>query len=160
MKASMSSVSDRVLSSRAAGLLRLPLVALCAVGALALPACSTGETGSVTLRWTPPTENVDGSKLDDLAGYRVYWRQADGPIDEAVVIEDPLLTEFEIEDLPDGEWHAGVTAFTAEALESDLATVNFTMRQGEAVVDESTLGRIVTREEFAESAIAGISAAQ
>lgn len=160
MKSSMSTRSDRVGSRRAARLLGLPLLALCAVGALALAACSTGGTGSVTLRWTPPTENVDGSKLDDLAGYRVYWRQANGPIDEAVVIEDPSSTEFEIEDLPDGEWQAGVTAFTPGALESDLATVAFTMRHGEVMVDESTLGRIVTRAEFAEPEIAGVSAVQ
>ena len=29
--------------------------------------------GSATLSWTPPTQNMDGTPLTNLAGYRVYW---------------------------------------------------------------------------------------
>lgn len=38
-------------------------------------ACETRAAGgSISLTWTPPTENTDGSPLTDLAGYRVYQR--------------------------------------------------------------------------------------
>src|SRR5690606_39089874 len=31
------------------------------------------SSGSVTLSWTPPSENEDGSALTNLAGYRIYY---------------------------------------------------------------------------------------
>ena len=31
------------------------------------------SSGTVTLSWTPPTQNVDGSYLTDLAGYNIYY---------------------------------------------------------------------------------------
>ncbi len=34
-----------------------------------------GRSSCGDLEWTPPTQNVDGSPLTDLAGYVVYWRQ-------------------------------------------------------------------------------------
>lgn len=30
-------------------------------------------SGSAALRWVPPTQNVDGSPLTDLAGYNIYF---------------------------------------------------------------------------------------
>ena len=30
-------------------------------------------TGSATLSWLPPTTNIDGSPLTNLAGYKIYW---------------------------------------------------------------------------------------
>ena len=32
----------------------------------------SAASGNVTVSWDPPTQNADGSRLDDLAGYRVY----------------------------------------------------------------------------------------
>ena len=33
----------------------------------------TAYPGTVSLAWDPPTNNVDGSDLTDLSGYRVYY---------------------------------------------------------------------------------------
>lgn len=30
------------------------------------------------MQWTPPTTNVDGSELIDLAGYKLYWSKVSG----------------------------------------------------------------------------------
>ena len=42
-----------------------------------LPAFSITVTqvglGSMSLSWTPPTQNTDGSALTDLAGYKLYY---------------------------------------------------------------------------------------
>jgi len=35
-------------------------------------------TGSVTLTWTPPTKNTDGSQLTDLAAYKIYYGLSQG----------------------------------------------------------------------------------
>ena len=37
------------------------------------------EAASVTLAWTEPTTNADGTRLTDLAGYRVYLGTAVPP---------------------------------------------------------------------------------
>ena len=34
--------------------------------------------GSMTLSWTAPTENTDGSQLNDLAGYKLYYGTSAG----------------------------------------------------------------------------------
>lgn len=40
-------------------------------GGAKIPA--TTVRGSATLSWTPPTKNTDGSRLTDLAGYKIYY---------------------------------------------------------------------------------------
>jgi sugar lactone lactonase YvrE len=42
------------------------------------PVNSTPVTGGITLEWTPPTENTDGTPLTDLAGYKVYRKTMPG----------------------------------------------------------------------------------
>lgn len=39
----------------------------------------SGPTFTVTLKWTPPTQNTDGSPLTNLAGYIVYYSTAARP---------------------------------------------------------------------------------
>lgn len=48
------------------------------------------------LSWVAPTENVDGSALDDLAGFRIY-RSVDSPggdYELIVDIDDPTATTY------------------------------------------------------------------
>jgi len=43
--------------------------------------------------WQPPTTNVDGSPLTDLAGFRVYTSATQGgPYTQAADVTDPLAT--------------------------------------------------------------------
>lgn len=52
----------------------------------------------VTITWPPPTENADGSALDDLAGYEVEWREDSdtapwqhlGPSTTATLVASPF----------------------------------------------------------------------
>ena len=48
------------------------------------------------LNWQPPTENVDGTPLDDLAGYRVYTVQS-GAYTQVKDITTPLPTYLSVE---------------------------------------------------------------
>src|SRR5262249_43353816 len=43
-------------------------------------------TGSATLTWTPPTQNTDGSALNNLAGYKVYWGTSQGTYTNSVTV--------------------------------------------------------------------------
>lgn len=108
----------------------------------------TSQTASVPLTWRAPTQNEDGSRLDDLAGYRVYWKRPGGADESHVEIDDAATTSYVLEGLEDGEWHAGVSAVNEDEVESDLSTVRFSVEDGNVVVDESTLGRTVAKAEF------------
>jgi hypothetical protein len=142
------------------GGLRIVQAVLATAAAGMLVACGTAETGSVTLRWTAPTENEDGTSLQNLAGYRIYWRESGEPVEHVVVITDPTATSYEIDRLANGRWHAGVAVFTEDDLESDLATVSFTIEDGVTRIDESTFGRVASRAAFADPVAARVPHAE
>jgi hypothetical protein len=75
-------------------------------------------TGSVTLLWTPPTQNTDGSPLNNLAGYRVYWGPAPGNYPNSVTVPNAGLATYVVGQLTPAVWHFAVTAYTAAGYES------------------------------------------
>jgi hypothetical protein len=77
----------------------------------------TIEVLDKTLRWQAPTENVDGSPLTDLAGYRVHWGTASRSYGSQVTLNDPTVTEWEA-DIPPGSYFFALTAFDVDGSES------------------------------------------
>lgn len=74
-------------------------------------------TGVASLRWELPPSKVDGSPLDDLAGFRIkYGRNADD-LDQSVLVNDPTATSFQVTSLQSGIWHFAVVAVSAGGLE-------------------------------------------
>ena len=80
-------------------------------------------TGSVTLSWTPPTQNTDGSPLNNLAGYRVYWGTSQGNYPNSVTITNPGLATYVVGQLTPAQWHFAVTAYTTAGVESAYSNV-------------------------------------
>ena len=56
-------------------------------------------TGTVTLSWTPPTTNSDGSPLTDLAGYRIVYGTASRTYTQSLTIGAPAVASASIEGL-------------------------------------------------------------
>jgi hypothetical protein len=79
--------------------------------------------GSVTLDWTPPTENVDGSPLTDLSGYKIYWGTTSGTYTNSVSIDNAGITSYMIENLAPGTYEFVSTAFNAAGTESGYSNV-------------------------------------
>lgn len=77
--------------------------------------------GSVTLSWSAPTQNVDGTPLLDLAGYTIYYGTAERQYDHSIEITNPGVTTAVVENLSLGTWHFAATATTASGMESDLS---------------------------------------
>lgn len=105
------------------------------------------ETGTVTLRWQPPVDNEDGSRLTDLAGYRVYWGPSERPFANRIDIDSPEVTSYVLEDLSDGEWRLAMTAVTERGLESNLITATVFIKDGETTWDQATLGKVIVRHD-------------
>jgi hypothetical protein len=92
----------------------------------ALPAFSINvaappATGTVTLSWTPPTTNSDGTPLVDLAGYRIVYGTASRTYTQSLTIGAPTVASASIEGLAQGTWFFAVKAYTAAGVESDLS---------------------------------------
>ena len=79
------------------------------------------STGSVTLSWSAPTQNVDGTPLLDLAGYTIYYGPAERQYDHSIEIDNPGVTTAVIENLGLGTWYFAATATTASGMESEYS---------------------------------------
>ena len=83
-------------------------------------AVSVDQTGtlSTTLSWTAPSENEDGTQLMDLAGYKLYWGTNPGVYTNSVVIENPGITTYVVDNLVPGTYEFVATAFNSAGVES------------------------------------------
>jgi hypothetical protein len=75
-------------------------------------------TGSVTLSWTPPTQNEDGSQLTDLKAYRILWSRDGGAFSNSVRINNPSVTRYVVENLTPGTYEFTATAINSAEVES------------------------------------------
>ncbi|MEQ8860134.1 MAG: hypothetical protein RIC56_15940 [Pseudomonadales bacterium] len=64
----------------------------------------------VTIEWLPPTANVDGSNLEDLAGFRIYQGSESRNYDDFLQITDPGATRHDVL-LRSGRHFISMTAF-------------------------------------------------
>ena len=79
--------------------------------------------GSVTLTWTPPTENMDGSALTDLAGYSIYFGPSGGALSSRIDIDTAGLASYVVENLVPNEYDFAMTAVNASGIESPFSNI-------------------------------------
>jgi hypothetical protein len=72
---------------------------------------------TVTLNWTRPTRNEDGSPLTDLAGFHVYYGQTRGAWERTLDVP-AVVASIELEGLATGPWYFVVTSYNAAGIES------------------------------------------
>ena len=80
-------------------------------------------SGAATISWSPPTQNVDGTPLTNLAGYRVLYGQASASLNQQVDIPSVGVTSAVIEGLASGTWYFAVKAYTTANVMSDPSGV-------------------------------------
>ncbi len=74
--------------------------------------------GSATLSWTAPTQNEDGTTLEDLAGYKLYWGTEPGNYTSSVRIDNASITTYVVENLTPGTYEFVATAYNVAGVES------------------------------------------
>ena len=74
--------------------------------------------GSVTLSWTAPTQNEDGTVLEDLAGYKLYWGTEPGNYTQSATIDNATVTTYLVENLAPGTYEFVATAYNTSGVES------------------------------------------
>lgn len=81
----------------------------------------TATVGAVTLNWMPPTENVDGTPLTDLAGYDIHYGTVPGEYTKTISVSNPGIATYVVSDLTPGTYYFSVAAVNSEGTESPLS---------------------------------------
>jgi hypothetical protein len=89
----------------------------------------TAAAKAITINWTPPTENMDGTTLTDLAGYDILYGTASGYYTQKISVTNPGLATYVVDDLSPGTYYFSVAAVNSSGTESPIsaevrATVN------------------------------------
>ena len=91
------------------------------LSAFSISVQSASGTGSVSLSWTAPTKNTDGTALTNLAGYRVHYGTSAGNYTHSVQLPNKSLTSVVIEDLTPARWYFAVKAYNSSGVESTFS---------------------------------------
>lgn len=75
-------------------------------------------TGSVTLDWTPPTNNVDGSGISNLAGYRIIYGNNPSSLTQTVDVPNAGSSSYVVQNLTPATWYFSVKAYNSAGEES------------------------------------------
>ena len=73
--------------------------------------------GSITLSWTAPTQNEDGSAVD-LTAYKFYYGTSPGSYSNQVRINSPGMTTYVLENLTPATYFVVATAISTNGAES------------------------------------------
>jgi hypothetical protein len=81
---------------------------------LSIAACSQqnqADAGTATLTWNRITNNTDGTKLTDLAGYKIRYGRSPNALNSLVTLSNPNLTTYRVTNLSPGTWYFAVAAY-------------------------------------------------
>jgi len=84
-------------------------------------AAAGSSANSVTLSWEAPSENSDGSSLQDLKGYKVHYGSSSRTYAQTIQLTNPGLTTYVVDNLPSGKYYFAVTSYNASGAESSLS---------------------------------------
>jgi hypothetical protein len=81
------------------------------------------SNGTVTVDWTPPTENTDGTVLTNLGGYKLHYGMTAKNLTQSVQLTNPGLTSYVVSNLSSGTWFFAMSSYTTTGVESSLSGV-------------------------------------
>ena len=80
---------------------------------------NTEKTGVATIMWMPPTENTDGSILNNLAGYVIHYGKTGDTLTESVTINNPGISSYTIENLENNTtYYYAITSVNSSNIQS------------------------------------------
>jgi hypothetical protein len=86
---------------------------------------SSASADSVTLSWSAPTENTNGSALTNLSGYVIYYGTSPSAMTQTIDINTVGMLTYVVDNLSAGSWYFQIVAVNAAGVQSSpSATVN------------------------------------
>lgn len=80
-------------------------------------------TGSASLSWQIPTTNTDGSRLTNLAGFRIVYGTSASNLSQTITVSSPTSTAYTVDSLAPATWYFAVRAYNATGAESAQSNV-------------------------------------
>ena len=77
-----------------------------------------GASGNVSLSWEAPTENTNGTALQNLGGYVIRYGSVSRQYTSQITLSNPGLTRYVVESLPAGTYYFSMTATTTSGVQS------------------------------------------
>lgn len=84
------------------------------------PAGATTHT--VTLRWSAPQQNTDGTTLVDLVGYRIFYGTDPARLARMLSVPGASIQSAELQDLASGTWYFAIRSVNKAGVTSELST--------------------------------------
>ena len=84
---------------------------------------TTRGNGVAVVSWTRPTTNADGTPLQDLSGFKIYYGDLPNQYSRVIDIPNPSLTSFAVEGLPPGTYYFVTTAYDIQGMESEYSNI-------------------------------------
>lgn len=81
-------------------------------------------SGSATLTWVAPSANTDGTPIDGLAGYHIYYGTSESAMTQVVDVPGPTTTTYAVQPLAPGTYYFAVTAYDAAGIESAPSNID------------------------------------
>lgn len=72
------------------------------------------------MAWDAPTKNTDGSPLESLAGYYIYYGDSPAALTHVIQIREPASRGYVVRHLSPGTHYFSVSAYTASGAQSGL----------------------------------------
>jgi predicted phage tail protein len=76
----------------------------------------------VTLNWTPPTQNIDGTPLTNLAGYDIHYGTQSHAYTQSIRVSNPGIATYVVDNLTPGTYYFTVTAVNSQGAQSPLSS--------------------------------------
>ena len=93
-----------------------------ATGLAAAGAPPPTSSGTITLDWTPPTENTDGTPLTDLTGYDIHYGTQSGDYTQSISVSNPGIATYVVDNLTPGMYYFSVAAVNSDGTESPMSS--------------------------------------
>ena len=90
---------------------------------VSLPGAVENAHSSITLNWTRPATNTDGTQLTDLAGYKVYYGSSSRSYIAPIVVGN--VNTYTFTNLAAGSYYFAVTAYDTSGNESAFSNEVF-----------------------------------
>jgi hypothetical protein len=81
---------------------------------------SAAGTGSATISWQAPDQNIDGSALMNLTGYKIHYGTKPGNYTDTISVDTVGVTTYVVDSLPPGTYYFAISS-VAGGIESDLS---------------------------------------
>jgi hypothetical protein len=89
---------------------------------IAVQSASSGATGEATLSWSKPTDNTNGTPLNNLAGYVVRYGTNPAALTSQISVGSANTTDVEINNLSPGNWYFEVASVNTANMESEFSS--------------------------------------